>query len=106
MQLLAGGRRARPLVAMALLVGGLVLLAIGLGWAAVDAFASVGGPPAVLAATPAASAAPAGDTRSGGEGPGLVGAPLVAIGIVGLIAIASIVATLVYLRLTRPAAPD
>ena len=106
MQRLAGGRRARPLVAMALLVAGLGLLAIGLGWAAVDAFASVAAPSSVLAATPAASAAPAGDTRSGGEGPGLVGAPLVALAVVGLIAVASIVASLVYLRLTRPAAPD
>ena len=34
MQLLAGGRRGRPLAAMALLVGGLLLLALGLAWGA------------------------------------------------------------------------
>lgn len=103
MQLLAGGRRARPLAAMVLLVAGLVLLALGLGWAAVDTFAA---PSAILAATPDPSAAPVGDTRSGGEGPGLVGAPLAAIAVVGLIALASVVATLVYLRLTRSGSAD
>ncbi len=112
MQLLAGGRRTRPLVAMVLLVGGLTLLAIGLGWAAVDAFGVALGPSAAPASsgapagTPGASAGPAGDTRSGGEGPGLVGAPLAALAVVGLIALASIGLTLVYLRLTRPPAAD
>ena len=57
------------------------------------------GPPAVAAASPEPSA-PGGDTRSVGEGPGLVGAPVLAI--VGIVAlgIATAGATLLYLRLT------
>ena len=109
MQLLAGGRRTRPLIAMVLLVGGLTLLAIGLGWAAFDALGAALAPSGAPAASPGASAGaagPAGDTRSGGEGPGLVGAPLVALAVVGLIALASIGLTLVYLRLTRPSSTD
>jgi hypothetical protein len=106
MQLLAGGRRGRPLAAMILLVVGLGLLAIGLGWAVFDALAITIAPSAVLAASPGPSVGPAGDTRSAGEGPGIVGAPLGALAIVGLIAVASVVVTLVYVRLTRPRAAD
>ena len=52
----------------------------------------------VLAATP--TPAPGGDPRSSGQGPGLVGDPAFAILVVALIAAGSIVATLVYVRLT------
>lgn len=100
MQLLAGGRRGRPLVALALLAAGLGLLAVGLAWAVVDAFAAAFVPLAVRAATPTATAGTAGDTRSAGEGPGLVGSPLVAIGLVALIAVVTVVATLIYVRAT------
>jgi hypothetical protein len=100
MQLLAGGRRGRPLVAMVLLVGGLGLLAGGLAWAIVRAVATAAFPIAVLAASPTASPGAAGDTRSAGEGPGLVGAPLLAIGLVAAIAAATVIATLVYVRVT------
>lgn len=100
MQLLAGGRRGRPLVALALLAAGLGLLAVGLGWAVLDAFATTVVPLAVRAATPTASAGTAGDTRSAGEGPGLVGSPLVAIGLVALIAVVAVIATLIYVRAT------
>lgn len=68
--------------------------------------ASPGGLPAVLGPVPAAAATPepsqpaAGDTRSPGEGPGFVGTPLVAIGAVAAIGLASVLATLAYLRLT------
>ncbi len=108
MQLLAGGRRARPIAAIGLLAAGLGLMTVGLAWAVVQAFAVtiVAGP--VLAAVPTASPGVAGDTRSAGEGPGLVGAPLVAIAVVVLIAVATIVLTLVYVRATagdRPGGP-
>jgi hypothetical protein len=106
MQLLAGGRRTRPLVAMVLLVAGLVLLAIGLGWAVLDVVGVALAPGPVLAASPDPSAAPVGDTRSSGEGAGLVGAPLAALAAVGLIAVASVAVTFVYLRLTRPPTAD
>lgn len=58
----------------------------------------VAGPPVVAAASPEPSA-PGGDTRSAGEGPGLVGAPFLAIfAVVGLGLVAA-GATLLYLRL-------
>jgi hypothetical protein len=58
----------------------------------------VAGPPVVAAASPEPSA-PGGDTRSAGEGPGLVGAPFLAI--VAVIALGLLAAggTLLYLRL-------
>ena len=53
-----------------------------------------------LAAEPAASPGTGGDPRSPGQGPGLVGDPLFAIGAVLLVAITSVVLTLAYVRLT------
>jgi hypothetical protein len=54
--------------------------------------------------TPAASAGPsaaqAGDPRSSGQGPGLVGDPLVAIAAVVAIGLAAIILTLAYIRVT------
>lgn len=54
-----------------------------------------------------------GDTRTAGQGPGLVGSPLYAIGGVLLVALISIALTLAYLRLSpagaagpRPPAAD
>jgi hypothetical protein len=107
MQLLAGGRRGRPLIAMALLAGGVALAVLGLAWALARAVALAVVPIVVLAASPDPSPAAGGDTRSGGEGPGLVGSPLSAIAVVLLIALASVVLTLVYMRLTagRPTKP-
>jgi hypothetical protein len=55
----------------------------------------------VVAAEPAASPGTGGDPRSPGQGPGLVGDPLFAIGAVLLVAITSVVLTLAYVRLTR-----
>jgi len=57
--------------------------------------------PLILAASPSPSAAPAGDPRSSGQGPGLVGDPMLALGIVVAIGLASLVATLLYVRATR-----
>ncbi|HEX5828920.1 MAG TPA: hypothetical protein VFY23_15455 [Candidatus Limnocylindrales bacterium] len=56
----------------------------------------------IAAAEPSPTSAAAGDPRSAGEGPGLVGDPLFAIGIVVAIAVLSLVATLAYVRLTAP----
>ena len=64
--------------------------------------AAVGG--SVRAATPDASPA-SGDTRSPGQGPGFVGAPLLAIaGVLGL-GLATVVVTLIYVRLTGGPTP-
>lgn len=53
-----------------------------------------------LAAEPAATSGTGGDPRSPGQGPGLVGDPLFAIGAVVLVALTSIVLTLGYVRMT------
>jgi len=55
---------------------------------------------AVLAADPSPTAAAGGDPRSSGQGPGLVGDPLFAIGIVVGIGLLALGATLLYVRLT------
>ena len=105
MQLLAGGRRGRPIVAMALLAAGIGLVVSGLLWAAAGTVGSVIAPTIAFAASPEASPVTGGDTRSAGEGPGLVGTPLVAIGIVVLIGVTSAVASYAYVRMTA-ARPD
>jgi hypothetical protein len=53
-----------------------------------------------LAAEPAASPGTGGDPRSPGQGPGLVGDPLFAIGAVLLVAVTSVALTVAYVRLT------
>jgi hypothetical protein len=53
-----------------------------------------------LAASPVPSAAPGGDPRSSGQGPGLVGDPAFALLAVIAIGLGSLLATLVYVRLT------
>jgi hypothetical protein len=53
-----------------------------------------------LAAEPGATPGTGGDPRSPGQGPGLVGDPLFAIGMVVLVALVSIGLTLGYVRLT------
>lgn len=58
------------------------------------------GPAAVQAASPAPSPDTTGDTRSAGEGPGLVGAPLLAIGGVLGLGLLAALATIAYVRLT------
>lgn len=60
-----------------------------------------------FAASPAPSTIAGGDPRSAGEGPGLVGTPVVAIGIVFGLGIAAAAVTLAYVRLTGgPRKPD
>ena len=54
----------------------------------------------ILAASPVPSQAAIGDPRSSGQGPGLVGDPLFALGVVVVIAILSLGVTLLYVRAT------
>jgi hypothetical protein len=100
-------RRARParrLVTVAVPAGlaamVVLLLASGpdvrLGGAAGVAI----GPAQVSAASPVASPAAGGDTRSAGEGPGLVGSPVLAIGGVLALGLAAAALTLLYVRAT------
>jgi hypothetical protein len=53
-----------------------------------------------IAAEPGATPGTGGDPRSPGQGPGLVGDPLFAIGVVVIVALVSIGLTLGYVRLT------
>jgi len=64
-------------------------------------------PAIAAAATPAPSQPAAGDPRSSGQGPGLVGDPLTAVIVVAAIAVLTIAATLIYVRATagRNASP-
>lgn len=57
-------------------------------------------PAATLASSPSPTTAAAGDPRSTGQGPGLVGDPLTAIVLVLSIAAVSLGATLLYVRAT------
>ena len=95
MRVLTGGDTRRPIIAAIAMVIGLTLLAIGLAWALVGAMTGT-----ALAASPSASPVTGGDPRSSGQGPGLVGDPLLAIGLVVLIGVVATGATLAYVRLT------
>jgi hypothetical protein len=115
MRVLARGETRRPRLAAICLSAGAACIAVAvlaavivaLGPGATTAFAAspstANAPAATSAAAVAASPAPSalgGDTRSSGEGPGLVGAPALAIlGVVG-IGLLAVVATLAYVRLT------
>ena len=104
MRVLAGGT-ARPRLAALALGSGAVLVALGIVWAIVDALLPAVVPalaPMALAASPSPEPGQAvgGDPRSSGEGPGLVGEPGLALLAVAAIAIAAILATTLYIRLT------
>jgi len=96
-RVIGGGGRLRPWLAAACLAGGIVLVAVGVAWAGIGAILT---PALVLGADATPSRGPGSDTRSVGEGPGLVGNPLAAILFVAAIAIVAIVATTVYVRVT------
>ena len=85
------GRRIRLLIALA-----------ALAWLLGASIAPV------LAASPAPSAGSdyGGDTRTSGQGPGLVGSPLYAIGGVLAVALISIGFTTAYVRATTPRPRD
>jgi hypothetical protein len=104
-------------------IAGLVGLVLVLGWSGPGprSGASAGlvlGPPPVAAGSPGASpdaspgtgagASPAagGDTRSAGEGPGLVGSPLLAVGGVVALGLAAAALTLLYVRATGGPGPS
>ena len=97
MRLLASGRRGTAVAISALLAAGVAPV-----WPAGRCGPSrqylAGG--VVRAASPAPTAAAAGDPRSGGQGPGLVGDPLAAIVLVVAIGLVSVVLTAAYVRLT------
>ena len=100
MRVLARGQRQRATLAAGLLVVGLACIAIAL----VLAVAPLIAPAATLGASPTPTAAPVGDTRSSGEGPGLVGQPFViALGVI-LLGLVSAGLAVVYARVTRPRA--
>lgn len=88
-----GSRRIVRLLLVAAVLGGLATVLAGP--IVVPSVAST-----AEAATPTATPGVAGDTRSAGEGPGLVGAPLMAI--VAVLALGGIAAllTTAYVRLT------
>jgi len=96
MRVLTGGRRGRSGLAAALLLAGVLLAGAGAAWLVLSAL----GPHVALAASPGASVLPGSDTRSSGEGPGLVGDPGLAILLVVAIAVVAVAATTVYVRLT------
>ena len=93
MRILAGGETARPRIAAALLVLAAALIVTGLVMLAL--------PGSAFAASPAPTGLIGSDTRSSGQGAGLVGAPLAAIaGVIG-IGLAATLGTLLFIRLTR-----
>jgi hypothetical protein len=73
---------------------------VAAGLLVVMALGSAGRPSVADAASPTPTPAQVGDPRSSGEGAGLVGSPLVAIG--GMVAVGLLAAggTLLYVRLT------
>lgn len=92
MRILAGGSSLRARLAAILLVTAAALVALGLVMLVL--------PGSAFAASPAPSAVTGSDTRSSGQGPGLVGAPLAAIlGVIG-IAIVAVLLTLAFVRAT------
>ena len=95
MRVLAEGHARRPLAAAIALAAGAVSLTIGLAWALLDAVTGT-----VAAASPSPAAGVAGDPRSSGVGPGLVGEPLLAIGVVVGLGLAVVLVTTAYVRLT------
>jgi hypothetical protein len=99
MRILAGGSSTRARLAAVLLVVAAALVLVGLVMLAL--------PGSAFAASPAPTAVTGSDTRSSGQGPGLVGAPLLAIaGVVG-IGLLAVLLTLVFVRLTGgPGRPD
>ena len=95
MRVLASDGPRRPLAAAIAMAIGLIGLTVGVLWAIVGAATG-----SVLAASPAPSAAVGGDPRSSGQGPGLVGDPLLAVALMLAIGIGAALLTTLYVRLT------
>ncbi|MBI3745317.1 MAG: hypothetical protein HY264_02095 [Chloroflexi bacterium] len=99
MRILAGGSSARARAATILLVAAVALVVIGLVMLVL--------PGSAFAASPDPTAVTGSDTRSSGQGPGLVGAPLAAILGVAGVGILAMVLTLLFVRATGgPRRPD
>ncbi|HET7169876.1 MAG TPA: hypothetical protein VFI69_11810 [Candidatus Limnocylindrales bacterium] len=94
MRILAASGRRRPMVAAIAFAIGALAIGLGLVWALLGAVTTT-----ALAASPAPSAA-AGDPRSSGQGPGLVGDPWFAIGAMLAIGLAAALLTVVWVRAT------
>jgi hypothetical protein len=94
MRILAADGPRRPLIAAMALALGLASLTIGVVWAVLGVMTTT-----ALAASPVPSAA-GGDPRSSGQGPGLVGEPLIAIALVVAIGLVAAAVTFGYVRLT------
>ena len=92
MRILAQGSTRRPRLAAGLLIAAIALIALG--------FLVLALPGGALAASPDPTAIAGSDTRSAGEGPGLVGAPLAAILAVIGIGLLAALATIAFVRLT------
>ncbi len=98
MRVLTGGATGRARLAIASLAAGGLLIAVAAFWWLLDRFG--GGAATAIAASPDPTFRPGSDTRSTGGGPGLVGEPLLAVlGVVG-VGLASLMASLAYVRLT------
>jgi hypothetical protein len=95
MRILASDAPRRPLAAAIALALGLAAVTVGLAWALIGAATQT-----AMAASPTPSAAAGGDPRSSGQGPGLVGDPLLAIGLMLAIGLGAAVLTSLYVRLT------
>jgi hypothetical protein len=95
MRVLASDAPRRPLIAAIALAIGLIGVTFGLVWALVGLATQ-----SALAASPSPSPVVGGDPRSSGQGPGLVGDPLLAIGLMLAIGLGTVLATIVYVRLT------
>lgn len=94
MRVLAEDAPRRPLAAAIAFVAGGVTTTIGIAWAILAAITGT-----VAAASPSPGVV-AGDPRSSGQGPGLVGEPVVAVALVVGIGLLSALATFAYVRLT------
>lgn len=98
LRLLGGGRRGRSALAIGLFVIGALAVFAGIIWALAELWlASVA---TALAASPTPTPA-AGDPRSAGEGPGIVGEPLVAIAVVLAVGVVAALITMAWTR-ARP----
>jgi hypothetical protein len=95
MRVLASAAPRRPLAAVIAMAIGLVALTVGLAWALLGLATG-----SALAATPAPSGVVNGDPRSSGQGPGIVGEPLLAVGLMLAIGIGAAVLTTLYVRWT------
>jgi hypothetical protein len=97
MRILTGGAVVRSRVAATCLAAGAIAVALGAVWWAIRAVID---PAAALAASPIPSILPGADTRSSGQGPGLVGDPALALLGVAGIAVVVVLATMAYVRMT------